>query len=101
MIVLAFLGTSTAQVQPEDSQNAPRKIRSLVKPEYSSLARRMNLSGVVKIEVTIAPGGKVKRTRVLGGHPLLAMEAEKAASQTEFEPGPRETNQVMEFKFGS
>ena len=53
----------------------------------------------MKIEVTIGPDGKVKRTRVLGGHPVLATEAEKAAKQTEFEPGPRETVEVLEFKF--
>ena len=101
LIVLGFAGIAYAQVQTEDSQNAPRKIKKLVKPEYSELAKRMSLNGAVKIEVAIAPSGKVKRTRVLGGHPLLAIESERAAMQCEFEPGPAETTQVLEFKFGS
>jgi hypothetical protein len=42
----------------------------------------------------------VKRTHVVGGHPVLATEAERAALQSEFEPGPKETTEVIEFKFG-
>jgi TonB family protein len=71
------------------------------KPQYPELAKKLNLTGVVKIEVTISPDGKVKRTHVVGGHPVLATEAEKAAMQTEFEPGPKETSEIIEFWFGS
>jgi len=49
--------------------------------------------------VTIAPDGRVKRTRVLGGHPVLATDTEVAAQKTTFEAGPRETVETMEFKF--
>jgi outer membrane biosynthesis protein TonB len=100
-LVFGFVVTAFAQVPPEDAQAAPRRVKILVKPEYSPLARRMNLAGAVKIEVIIAPNGKVKRTRILGGHPLLAVEAEKAALDSEFEAGPKETTQILEFKFGS
>jgi len=71
------------------------------RPQYPDLAKKLNLTGVVKIEVTIGADGKVKRTHVVGGHPVLASEAEKAAMQTEFEPGPKETSEIIEFKFGS
>ena len=70
------------------------------KPQYPELAKKLNLTGVVKIEVTIGADGKVKRTHVVGGHPVLATEAERAAMQSEFEPGPKETSEVIEFKFG-
>jgi hypothetical protein len=43
------------------------------------LAKKGNLTGTVKIEVTIAPDGTVKRTRVMGGHPVLASEGERIA----------------------
>ena len=76
-------------------------MKVLAKPGYPELAKKLNLSGVVKIEVTIGTDGKVKRTRVVGGHPVLATEAEKAAMQSEFEPGPKETLEIIEFKFGS
>ena len=85
------------------SQDAapPRKIRVSVKPDYSPLAKQLKLSGNVRVEVQIAPDGKVKKARVLGGHPVLALEAEKAALLTEFEPGPKESTQIIEFHFGS
>jgi outer membrane biosynthesis protein TonB len=98
---LGFVGAAYSQVPTEDAQAGSRKIKNRAKPEYSPLARRMNITGAVKIEVLIAPSGKVKRTRVLGGHPLLAVEAERAALECEFETGPKETTQIIEFKFGS
>ncbi|HKW58037.1 MAG TPA: TonB family protein [Candidatus Acidoferrum sp.] len=82
-----------------DSSEVKRKVKTLGKPVYPELARRLSLSGVVRVELTIGADGRVKRTRVLGGHPVLAAEAEKAAQQSEFEPGPRETTEVIEFKF--
>jgi TonB family protein len=87
------------RAQSEEAPGSKRRVRSLGKPQYSDLAKRLNLSGTVKVEVTVGADGKVKRTRVLGGHPVLAAEAEKAAMQSEFEPGPKETTEVIEFKF--
>ena len=63
------------------------------------LARKLNLSGAVRVEVVIAPDGTVKRTRVIGGHPVLAAEAESAAQKSTFQPGPKETVEIIEFKF--
>jgi len=78
---------------------APRRVKSAVKPEYPALAKRLNLSGVVKVEAVIAPDGKVKQAHVVGGHPVLAAEAEKAALMMRFEAAPKETTQVIEFRF--
>jgi len=78
-----------------------RHIKMEVKPEYPFLAKQMHLSGTVRVEVVVAPDGKVKRARVVGGHPLLAAEAEKAAEATIFEPGPKETTQIIEYHFGA
>jgi TonB family protein len=76
-------------------------VKVTVKPEYSALAKRLNLNGAVRVEVQVAPDGKVKKAHVLGGHPVLAVDAEKAALMTEFDPGPKETTQILEFHFGS
>ncbi len=92
-------GRSCLLAQSKNTEETPRKAKSIVKPEYPQLARTMNLSGAVKILVVIAPDGKVKEARVIGGHPLLAQEAEKAAKAWQFEPGPKETTQILEFKF--
>jgi outer membrane biosynthesis protein TonB len=53
----------------------------------------------VRVEIVIAPDGSVKRTRVVGGHPVLAVEAERAAQRSTFEPGPKETTETIDFKF--
>jgi len=97
----AVAGLSYAvKAQTGEIPGAKRRVKVLAKPQYPDLARRLNLSGVVKVEVTIEPDGKVKRTRILGGHPVLAAEAERAAMASEFEPGPKETTEVIDFKFG-
>jgi hypothetical protein len=45
-----------------------RPVKRFVQPIVPELATRLNLTGTVKIEVTIAPNGLVKTTRVIGGH---------------------------------
>jgi TonB family protein len=76
-----------------------RAVKNLVQPVMPELAKRLNITGTVRIEVTVAPDGSVRQTRVLGGSPVLAVEAERAARKTTFESGPRETTQVISFKF--
>lgn len=99
LVWMFLVSPRTAAQSP--SGDAPRKIKVAVKPEYPELARHMNLSGVVRVEVQIAPDGKVKRTRILGGHPVLCQDAQRAAMMTEFEPAAKETTQVLEFRFGA
>jgi len=103
--LLAVLGVGggvalSTRAQEGDAPGSKRKVRVMGKPQYPELAKKLNLTGVVKVEVTIGADGKVKRTRVVGGHPVLAAEAERAAMQSEFEPGPKETTEVIEFRFG-
>lgn len=97
---LLLLCFSPALWSQSGAGEASRKIKVTVRPEYPALARQMNLKGTVRVEVVIAPDGKVKKAHVVGGHPLLALEAEKAALLTEFESGPRESTQILEFRFG-
>ena len=103
--LLAVLGVGSGvalstRAQEGDAPGSKRKVRVMGKAQYPELAKKLNLTGVVKIEVTIGADGEVKRTHVVGGHPVLATEAERAAMQSEFEPGPKETSEVIEFKFG-
>jgi TonB family protein len=88
-----------ARAQSTAPNEAKRQVKRLLTPQYPELAKKLNLSGTVRIEVTIAPDGTVKRTRILGGHPLLAASAEEAAQKSTFEPGPKETTEIIEFKF--
>lgn len=76
-----------------------RRAKTKVDPAYPELARKMNLSGTVKIEVTVAPNGAVKEARVVGGHPVLASAAQDAARKWRFEPASTESKGIIDFKF--
>jgi len=75
-----------------------RKIKSKVAPQYPELAKKMNVSGAVKLEVIIGANGQVKSVKALGGHPLLIDAAENAVRQWRFESGPEGT-EVIEVRF--
>ena len=76
-----------------------RKVKSKVSPTYPELARRMSISGVVKVQVVVAPNGSVKSTKVVGGHPLLVNAAVDAVKKWRFDAASEETTGVVEFKF--
>lgn len=102
---LALLLGGSALVPPKGTaqdaatDTAKRKVRSKVAPEYPALARQMNVTGKVKIETTIAADGHVLGTKVIGGSPLLVNAALDAVKRWRFEPGPKDTTEVIEFEF--
>ncbi|HEY2820175.1 MAG TPA: TonB family protein [Candidatus Acidoferrum sp.] len=98
-VVLALCAISAASLSAQSAPVTRRPVRHLVTPAYPELARKLNLTGTARIEVTIGPDGSVKHTRILGGHPVLAAEAEHAAEKSTFEPAAAETVEVIEFKF--
>jgi protein TonB len=75
-----------------------RKIKSKVSPQYPELARKMNVSGAVKLELIVGANGQVKSVKPLGGHPLLIDAAESAVKQWRYEPGVEGT-EVVEIRF--
>jgi TonB family protein len=87
---------ASAQTVSEDGKRKT-KIKNL--PVYPELARRMNVTGKVKIEVIITPDGRVRSTRVVGGHPLLVQACQDAVKEWRFLSAPEETTQVIEFDF--
>jgi TonB family protein len=99
-LAILVLTSCALQVCAQSSEvEDKRPVKRLVQPIVPEFATRLNLAGTVKIEVTIAPDGTVKRTRIVGGHPVLASVAESAAQKSTFQPGPKETVEVIEFKF--
>lgn len=98
---LASLLSAIFLLAPAFSQESPtkRKVSHRVVPEYPALARQMNITGKVKIEVTVAPDGHVKETRSVGGSPLLLDAATRAVKNWKFEVGPKETTEIVEFDF--
>jgi TonB family protein len=83
------------------AQTEVRKVQSKVIPAYPELARRMKIVGKAKVEVTISPDGKVKTSRTVGGHPLLAQACQDAVKEWKFAAGPEESKQVVECDFAN
>lgn len=94
-----LLTGSLGFAQSTSADEGKRKAKTRVSPVYPELARRMNVTGKVKIEVVITPEGHVKSTRVVGGHPLLVQACEDAVKEWKFTPANEETTQVVEFEF--
>jgi TonB family protein len=90
---------SGAIAQTAATDEGKRKVKSKSAPTYPELARRMNVSGRVKIEVIITPDGHVRSTRVIGGHPLLVQTCQDAVKEWKFFPAAEETTQIVEFDF--
>jgi TonB family protein len=95
------LAAAPARIGAQQAQNDElvRRAKSKVQPLYPELARKMNISGTVKIEVVVASNGSVKEARVVGGHPVLANAALDAAKKWRFEPSSGESTGVIDFRF--
>jgi protein TonB len=63
----------------------PKKIKD-VKPQYPAIAQSARVQGIVIIEATLGPTGKVTDAKVLRSVPLLDQAALAAVKQWEFTP---------------
>jgi TonB family protein len=68
---------------------------------YPPLARQMNVAGKVKVEVTISPDGRVTNVKTVGGSPLLVGPATDAVKKWRYEPGAKESTEIVEFDFSN
>ena len=73
------------------AQSSARKIKTRDDPTYPELARRNNIYGSVRMELLVAPDGKVKEVKVLGGNPVLVQAAVTAAMKWKYEPATEES----------
>jgi protein TonB len=96
--VLAALTVPRALAQ-QDHAEGTRKVVSKPEPAYPSLARRMGISGTVRIEAVVAPNGSVKSTSIIGGHPVLAQSAQDAVRKCKWEPASHETKEIVILNF--
>jgi len=64
-----------------------RSVVSRVPPLYPELAKRMKISGQVKVEATVDENGKVTAVKTLSGSKMLAPAAEDAVKKWKFESG--------------
>ncbi|SRR6266699_1900421 len=106
-MVLSSTGLLYSSAQGHAQENASaevkdhggRKVKTAVKPDYPQVARQMRVTGTVRLEATVAPDGKVRDTKVLGGSPLLVQEAVTAVKKWKYEEGAKETVETVEVVF--
>ncbi len=99
LTLAAFVGPIYAGAQQAQNDEILRRAKTRVEAVYPELAKRMRLSGTVKIEVVVSPNGSVKEARIVGGHPVLSAAALDAAKKWKFEPASGESSGVIDFKF--
>ena len=99
LALAATAGTVNVRAQQAQSEEIARRVKTKVAPVYPGLARKMNITRTVTVEVVVSPNGSVKDARVIGGHPVLANSALEAVKKWRFEPAPMESTGVIDFKF--
>ena len=87
------LGTSNLQAQEG------RKVLSNPVPVYPEVARKMHLTGTVKVQVVIGTDGRIKEKIFIGGHPVLVSAVDDTLKNWKYAPASGETSTQLEFNF--
>jgi TonB family protein len=96
---LGVIAVSPTFSLAQDQPGGKRTIVDRMVPVYPDLARKMQIRGTVRVEVVVAPNGKVKSTHVIGGSPLLAKAAVDAIEKWKWVPAAQETQELVELNF--
>jgi TonB family protein len=67
-----------------------RAVKSRVSPVYPEIAKRMRISGEVKLQATVDAKGKVKDVKPVSGNHILELAAEDAVRKWTFDSGDGE-----------
>jgi len=76
-----------------------RAVKSKVAPVYPEIAKRMKIGGVVRLEVTVDPEGKVVDVKPLSGNQMLSTAAEDAVRKWRFVSGPSQSVVDVDLNF--
>jgi protein TonB len=97
LLALFFLVSNNTS----SAQATARKIKNRVEPVYPELAKKNNISGSARVELLVAPDGRVKDVKVLGGNPVLVQAVMAAVVKWKYEPAAEESTVVIKFDFAS
>jgi TonB family protein len=99
LTVAAGFVAAVSGAQQTNFEEGKRRTRAKNPVVYPELARKMRISGKVKIELMIAADGHVKSARAVGGHPVLVQSCLDSVKDWKFESAPEESTQIIEFNF--
>jgi TonB family protein len=76
-----------------------RKLVRKVQPEYPILVRRNNMSGVVKLRVTVDLDDRPEEVSVVGGNPVFVDSATESVKKWKWSPSDHATTEILELRF--
>jgi TonB family protein len=76
-----------------------RAVKSRVAPVYPEIAKRMKISGEVKLETTVNANGNVKDVKAISGNRMLEVAAEDAVRKWKFETSSGDAEVVVTVNF--
>lgn len=97
--VAMVFSMGAAVVIPASALAEDRKVEHRVPPVYPELAKRMKISGVVKVSVTVSADGSVVKAQALGGNRMLAPAAEDAVRRWKFASGSGQSTVEVDVNF--
>jgi TonB family protein len=96
LVVLTIVFAASLPLHAVDSD---RPVKQRVAPAYPEIAKRMHISGMVKVAATVAPDGSVSSTRAVSGNRVLADAAEQAVHKWKFASAATESIIEVEINF--
>jgi TonB family protein len=87
------------EAQGQASSDSSRRVVHKVVPTYPDLARKMNLTGTVRVLATVAPNGTVRSLQAMGGSPVLIKATEDSVYKWKFASAAAETKELIELHF--
>lgn len=99
LFISACLLTVGAAHCQQGTSTELRKIVHKINPVYPEIAKRMSLTGTVKLQATVTADGTVKAVQPIGGSPVLIQAAQDAIYKWKFSPAKEETRENIDIKF--
>ena len=80
-LVVSQIAGPVGSLAQQVRTDGKRKVIVEIRPVYPLLARSANLSGTVRLRITVSPGGYPLAAEQLGGSPVLVKAAMEAVSK--------------------
>lgn len=94
MAALALVVAMAMQCRAEE-----RVVKSRVSPVYPEIAKRMRVTGTVKLEATVDAAGMVTDVKTVSGNHMLSTAAEEAVRKWRFVPGDGPSTVNLDIRF--
>jgi protein TonB len=85
LITCGFSWVCSAQIRVSETEGK-KNIVTKVEPDFPPIAKQLNLSGRVEVDLHVDESGQVEKVDVVSGNPILAGAASGAAKRWKFQP---------------